>query len=1152
LKKVPTNPSVDDLTRALRDMEREVLRVSRGGLLVAKDLDMRGFRILNVGNPQDFGDAATQQEAEEAATTATEESSGGGSGGGSVPSSSTANGVAFFSDTIGTLSSGVATLTAAGALGGLTSVATSGQITSTLATGTAPLVVASTTLVSNLNADLLDGLSSAAFGLVASPLSQFAATTSAQLAGVISDETGSGALVFGTGPTLGSPLIAKLGNLTTNGFVKTGSGDGTLSVDTSTYLTTADAASTYQPLDADLTSWAGVTRAAGFDTFAATPSSANLAALLTDDAFSLADAELGAIAGLTSAADKLPYFTGSGTAALADFTSFGRSLVDDANASAARTTLGVVIGTDVQAYDADLAAIAALSPTNDDIIQRKSGAWTNRTMTQLAADIDHGALSGLADNDHPQYRVRHGVPYDADTGYAFTLTYDASARTATLTPSGASFDIWSLGTKYTFTGAQTTSAHTDLDGGWFLTMSSAGAFQWSQTPWDILGPECPILYVYYNATTNEGIWVLEERHTADRNPELHYRLHFGDGSVLNNSPGLPTISGYTLATDTVAGVDFAVTTCTVLDEDIEKATGALSAGGPYRVLHRVGANGIWTLQTTLFGAGGADSCPFLTDGTNLCWNQFTGGVWQKTPVTPTGTLKYVNTYLFATTDITAANGYFIVPGQAEHSSLASAQAEGPASLLFGSPPTEFVAVAQFTWGTKTAYSTNTDKTALEAVAFTYRSRGSLTAGGGGVTDHGLLTGLTDNDHPQYGLVASPLSQFAATTSAQLAGVISDETGSGALVFATSPTLTTPNIGAATGTSLTLSSLTSGRVPYATTAGLLTDDADLTFATDTLSFTKGITTDLNVNAGANAQLLARVWGGSTSYVALGLANSVSSTNYNLISSVADPDLYINAPSGRNIRFRIANAGGMLMGNTALAPATDAAIALGTTALGFNGLYISGGSGNTAGIVAPALGGDITLTTPAATGTLATLDGTETFSNKNLTNTVVARVGTSSTTTGRIPALVTTNTTAGTANAAGGADTNSVTLLGAANDLPANSCFVGRFVFATTDDGVNTHRMKVKVAGTSTVTVWDSTALDFGTGFTCVEVTLIFSGSLVYGYYHAVDTNGILPAGSQRGVVAQNYTGGNPSILATVASANASKCVVQAREAEVYMA
>ena len=46
-----------------------------------------------------------------------------------------------------------------------------------------------------------------------------------------------------------------------------------------------------------------------------------------------------------------------------------------------------------------------------------------------------------------------------------------------------------------------------------------------------------------------------------------------------------------------------------------------------------------------------------------------------------------------------------------------------------------------------------------------------------------------------------LSALAATTSAELAGVISDETGSGALVFANTPTLVTPVLGVATATSV---------------------------------------------------------------------------------------------------------------------------------------------------------------------------------------------------------------------------------------------------------------------------------------------------------------------------------------------------------------
>ena len=80
------------------------------------------------------------------------------------------------------------------------------------------------------------------------------------------------------------------------------------------------------------------------------------------------DAELQALAGLTSAADKGIQFTGSGSAATYDLTAAGKALLDDADASAQRTTMGVAIGSDVQAYDAGLASIAGLTTAADKVI----------------------------------------------------------------------------------------------------------------------------------------------------------------------------------------------------------------------------------------------------------------------------------------------------------------------------------------------------------------------------------------------------------------------------------------------------------------------------------------------------------------------------------------------------------------------------------------------------------------------------------------------------------------------------------------------------------------------------------------------------------------------------------------------------------------
>ena len=80
------------------------------------------------------------------------------------------------------------------------------------------------------------------------------------------------------------------------------------------------------------------------------------------------DATLTALAGITTAANKLIYATGSDAFSTTDFTAFARTLLDDADAATARSTLGLTIGTNVQAYDATLAVLAGLALAADKMI----------------------------------------------------------------------------------------------------------------------------------------------------------------------------------------------------------------------------------------------------------------------------------------------------------------------------------------------------------------------------------------------------------------------------------------------------------------------------------------------------------------------------------------------------------------------------------------------------------------------------------------------------------------------------------------------------------------------------------------------------------------------------------------------------------------
>ena len=73
------------------------------------------------------------------------------------------------------------------------------------------------------------------------------------------------------------------------------------------------------------------------------------------------DAGLQSISGLTTAANKMIYTTASDTYAVTDLTANGRSLIGAANYAAMRTLLDLEVGTDFNAYNANLAALSGLT-----------------------------------------------------------------------------------------------------------------------------------------------------------------------------------------------------------------------------------------------------------------------------------------------------------------------------------------------------------------------------------------------------------------------------------------------------------------------------------------------------------------------------------------------------------------------------------------------------------------------------------------------------------------------------------------------------------------------------------------------------------------------------------------------------------------------
>lgn len=297
---------------------------------------------------------------------------------------------------------------------------------------------------------------------------------------------------------------------------------------------------------------------------------------------------------------------------------------------------------------------------------------------------------------------------------------------------------------------------------------------------------------------------------------------------------------------------------------------------------------------------------------------------------------------------------------------------------------------------RVVFTAYTSGTANILFRITNQARSSGGGGGGGlgtVTQIDTTSPITGGPITTTGTIAcatcgvtdSPLSQFASTTSAQLAGVISNETGSGLLTFATGPTLTGPVTIDGTGNTLIVDTTTLVVDSTNNRVGIGTATPGTAFQINQTVNAAVYGNVNNASAGAAAYAAFSASNDTGSYIEMGTLSSTfgvtgvfgpnvpfiyspSSTGFALVSAGTGPILFATTAANTE-RMRLSNAGLLGIGVT---PTAVVHIKAGTTAANTAPLKF-----NTGSLLTTAEAGAVEFLTDAFYGTITTGAARKTF-------------------------------------------------------------------------------------------------------------------------------------------------------------------------------